>query len=230
MTENNGDKTGDQQGSTDKGAAGDSGITNKEVLEALDGIQNQLKDNKDAAGKLSAEDNKLLQDILAQDGSGEQQQAEPEDIELDDPKVKKALAAQEKVFEKKMEVLREEMKLSDDANLQATVDIEVEKEIQQAYGKYGEDLKTNWDKVQAVVDKVPGLTVSEAMALVLEPEQTKKLTEIAAKDRTANEKKASAGVGAGIDIASLTEGIEAKTHAESAEKVLDKILSEGGQL
>jgi hypothetical protein len=230
MAENNSDKTGDNQGGMDKDASGDSGITNKEVLTALGGIQDQLKNNQDAAGKLSAEDNALLKELLAQDGTYVTEQPEPEDIELDDPKVKKALARQEKQFQKEMAILKEEMKASDDANLQATVDIEVEKEIQQAYAKYGDDLKTNWDKVQAVVDKVPGLTVSEAMALVLEPEQTKKLSEIAAKERAANEKKAGAGVGTGINIAALNEGIEAETQAEAAEKLLDKIMADGGQL
>lgn len=227
MAENNGGNIGDQQGGQD--ASDGTGTANKEVLAALNGINEQLKSNDANATKLSTEDKVLYQALLDEQDSNLQQE-EPDDIQLDDPKVRKALALQEKQFEAKLAALEKKAQVAADTNMQANVNAQVDKEIQQAYDTYGDVLKTNWDEVQAVVDRVPALTVSEALELVLAPARSQRLSAIDNKTRKDNERKAGAGIGGGVDIGALTADLKVGSHAEAAEKMLDRIIAQGGQL
>jgi len=218
-------KSGNSQGGEDA-----PGAANQEVIAALKGINDQLKTNLAGTTKTAAEDKELYQLLLDNESSG----GENPDLQVedpDDPKVKKALAAQEKQFEAKLAALEKKAQASSDANMQANVDAQIEREIQQAYDTYGDVLKTNWDKVQAIVDEIPALTVSQALELALAPERSKRLSDIDAKTRMENERKAGAGIGgSGVDVGALTADLNARTHAEAAEKILDRLLAQGGQL
>lgn len=200
-------------------------VSNKEVMDKLGEIEKSM-----AAGKeISAEDQKLIEAILANEDEGTKKQIkiETESIPsqtIDDMSNSQLVDHVVKALKEENQKLKEELTTSQKESEKKAIKIEVDREIDQAHGKYGKEFEEKWDDIMKTAEKHPTLTVEESFLLASGKTTYAELSEKIKSEKEKKDKLLSIQTSSGgIDDSALLEKLEGKTHKDVALEIAQKL-------